>query len=250
MSVYPLKSILMSEPWQKSKETTRMPAPLQQIGCSQAQKPSLANLSTQHISWLWMELTRIYGTLFVTKYGSKDNGTWFEALNDLTPKALESGMARLRNLSGEGKFIEYPPNCLQFKALCLAFYDDLNLPKPSLAYREIKNSTYKTSVSWSHPLTEFIANKLPDDFFKMEQEGVAYAVFKNIYEQACRLVQQGHEIPKTKAPHRVRPTQTPEVARAYLNQIKHHIGVSRNEKLDGRVTDHAATLRQQAFTGV
>jgi hypothetical protein len=172
-----------------------------------------------------VELTKIYGHLFLNKFGPKDNGTWFDALNGLTPKALESGMDRLRNLSGNGKFTEYPPNCLQFKALCMAFYDDLGLPKPLIAYREIKNSVYKTISGWSHPLIEFIAKKLPDNFFKIEQESVAYGLFKEIYEQVSQLVQQGHEIPKTQAPQRVRPTRNPEVARAYLNQIKQHIGV-------------------------
>ncbi|KTD39635.1 hypothetical protein Lmor_0001, partial [Legionella moravica] len=90
------------------------------------------------MSWLWMELTKIYGTLFLTKFGTHDNGTWFDTLKGLTPKALESGMERLRNLSGNGKFAEYPPNCLQFKALCMAFYDDLKLPKASDAYWEFK----------------------------------------------------------------------------------------------------------------
>lgn len=172
-----------------------------------------------------MELTKIYGALFLTKFGSKDNGTWLDALKGLTPKALESGMDRLKDLSGNGKFTEYPPNCLQFKALCMAFYTDLGLPKPSIAYREIKNSVYKAIPVWSHPLIEFIAKKLPDDFYKIEQESVAYSLFKEIYEQVSQLVQQGHEIPKIQKKQRVEPTRSPEVARAYLNQIKQHIGV-------------------------
>jgi len=172
-----------------------------------------------------MELTKIYGQLFLTKFGTHDNGTWFDALEGLTPKALESGMDRLRDLSGNGKFTEYPPNCLQFKALCMAFYNDLNLPRASVAYREIQNSIYKTTFCWSHPLIESIAQRLPEAFFLIEQENVAYTVFKDIYEQVCNLVKQGHNIPNIEAPHRVRSTRSPEVARAYLNQIKQHIGV-------------------------
>ncbi|WP_252582803.1 hypothetical protein [Legionella lytica] len=134
-------------------------------------------------------------------------------------------MQRLNNLAGNGKFAEYPPNCLQFKALCLAFYDDLKLPKASEAYLEIKNSAYKETCNWSHPITAFIAQRLPEDFFLIEQESVAYTVFKPLYDQVSDLVKQGHEIPKSTMTQRVRKTRNPEVARMHLNQIKQRIGV-------------------------
>ena len=224
VSAHPLKSILMTQPWKRSEDTTKTLVIHQKTNSSQLQKP--LGLSAQHVSWLWMELTKIYGQLFLTKFGTHDNGTWFEALKGLTPKALESGMDRLRNLSGNGKFVEYPPNCLQFKALCLDFYDELNLPKASIAYREIKNSVYRNVVCWSHKLTAFIAQRLPDDFFLIEQENVAYTVFKEIYEQVCHLVKQGHEIPTIDAtPYRTKRTRSAEVAKAHLNEIKRHIGV-------------------------
>lgn len=224
MSVHPLKSILMSEPWKKSEETTKTLATLQPMNHIQMQKQSRSNLSMQHISWLWVELTKIYGALFITKFGQKDNGTWFETLKNLTPKALETGMDRLRNLSGEGRFIEYPPNCLQFKALCMSFYNNLNLPKPTTAYREIKNSIYKNSIHWSHPLIEYIAKKLPDHFFEIKYEIEAYDIFKKLYEQVSQLVEQGHEIPKIEKPQRVPATRNPEVARVHLKQIKQRLG--------------------------
>lgn len=214
----------MTQPWKKSEETTRAPATLREMNYSQPQKKMVASLNINHVSWLWVELTKIYGALFLTKFGTKDNGTWFDALKGLTPKALESGMDRLRDLAGNGKFAEYPPNSLQFKALCMAFYNDLELPKPSVAYMEIKNSAYKTMPAWSHPLIAFIAKKLPDNFFKLDQESVAYGLFKELYEQASELVKQGHEIPKIQVQQRTRPTRNPEVARAYLNQMKQHIG--------------------------
>ena len=172
-----------------------------------------------------MELTKLYGQLFLTKNGSKDNGAWFDALKALTPKALESGIERLRNLSGNGKFAEYPPNCLQFKGLCMAFYDDLGLPKAGDAYREITNSVYKNHSCWSHQLIEFIAKKLPDDFFKIEQDAVAYTLFKKIYIQVCDLVKQGHELPKSAEKKRIVSTRNPSVAQRHLQQMKHHIGV-------------------------
>jgi hypothetical protein len=166
----------------------------------------------------------LYGQLFLTQNGSKDNGAWFDTLKELTPKALESGMERLRNLAGNGKFAEFPPKCLQFKALCMAFYDDLKLPKASDAYWEFKNSVRKETPRWSHPVIEFVAQKMPFDFFSIDHDGMAYRVFKEKYDQVCHLVQQGHELPKIDAPHRIKPARTIEVGEGYLNQIKHHIG--------------------------
>jgi hypothetical protein len=171
-----------------------------------------------------MELTKIYGQLFLTKHGVKDNGIWLEALKDLTPKALESGLMRLNNLAGKGKFAEYPPNCLQFKALCLAFYEELNVPKASDAYREIINSAYKNKKAWSHEMVEFIAHRLPDEFFKLEQEAQAYAVFKSIYNQIFDLVKQGHAIPKSIEKQRQAHRRTPSIASAHIQQMKQHIG--------------------------
>ncbi|HGU7212574.1 TPA: hypothetical protein ACTEN1_002869 [Legionella pneumophila] len=169
-------------------------------------------------------MTKIYGQMFLSKNGSKDSGAWFDALNELTPKALESGVARLRNLAGNGKFAEYPPNCLQFKALCMAFYDDLGLPKARDAYQEITNSIYKSNPRWSHPLIEFIAQRLPENFFSIEQEAQAFGHFSRLYTEVCHLVKQGHELPESIKNKRAVPTRTPSVAHMHLQQIKHHIG--------------------------
>ena len=135
-------------------------------------------------------------------------------------------MVRLRNLAGDGKFIEYPPNCLQFKALCLSFYEDLNLPNVSDAYRGITNSVYKNKKTWSHEVIEFIANKLPADFFKIEQEAQAYAVFKGIYSQVAHLLKQGHALPALIERKGLAVVRTPSVAMTHLQQIKQRIGAT------------------------
>ena len=95
-------------------------------------------------------MTLIYGPLFVSKQGVTDSGIWLETLQDLTPKALESGLMRLKQLKGAKAFIEFPPNCLQFRALCLAFYEELHLPTARDAYVEIKGKYY------SHEFRTFI----------------------------------------------------------------------------------------------
>lgn len=155
------------------------------------------------------------------------NGTWFATLSDLTPKALESGLARLRGLSNEGRFSQYPPNCLEFKALCLAFYNDLRLPSPSVAFREVQNSAYGVRRVWSHDVVRLTASRLPVDFLKIDREEQAFRLFKPFYEQVCNLVRQGHPIPEAlHEPHvRLNKPQDRSVARHHIDAMQQRVGV-------------------------
>lgn len=158
------------------------------------------------------------------KHGIKDHGSWVDTLKDLTPIALESGLDRLKNLSAGDKFTEYPPNCLQFRSLCLAFYEDLRLPKASDAYLEIRNKAYSSSLYWSHAVVKFIAQKLTIDFFDIKQEAEAYKQFKAVYNEVCHLVRQGVQLPKVE--HRVMVASAPNkaIASQHLQHIKQRLG--------------------------
>lgn len=132
-------------------------------------------------------------------------------------------MERLRNLSAGDRFCEFPPNCLQFKALCLSFYQDMKLPKVHEAYREIKNRSY-TNAPYSHKLVKFIAYRLPADFLAIEPESVAYALFKKVYEQVSQLVKQGHAIPEVMDTLKRPSPSNPAVAKTHLSQLKRLLG--------------------------
>lgn len=131
-------------------------------------------------------------------------------------------MERLRDLSAGDRFCEFPPNCLQFKALCLVYYEELNLPKVHDAYREIKNFWDSNTGYYSHPVVSFIARRLPENFLAIEQEQVAYALFKRVYEQVTGLVRQGHAIPDAKERlkrSRTSTKSTKAVAETHLSQM-------------------------------
>lgn len=133
MSVIPINQASQNQPLQMSSMQTKTQYRQAVADCSKG------CLSKEHMAWLWIKMSQIYGQLFISKFGVKDDGTWFETLKDLTPLALESGMERLRQLTESAKFATFPPICLEFRAVCLGFYDDLKLPKAIEAYREIKN---------------------------------------------------------------------------------------------------------------
>ena len=35
------------------------------------------------MAWLWIQMSQIYGPIFINRFGANDNGIWFEALKDL-----------------------------------------------------------------------------------------------------------------------------------------------------------------------
>ena len=224
MSVHPLKTILTNQPWKPCSTTIEAPA-RQLSGFKPKPLSSTTHLvTTQHIEWLWIQLTSIYGQLFIMKHGMKDRGAWVDTLKDLTPIALESGLDRLKKLSAGDKFTEYPPNCLQFKSLCLAFYEDLRLPKASDAYLEIRNKAYCNNIYWTHAVVKFIAQKLTIDFFDIQQEAEAYKQFKLVYNDVCHLVRQGMQLPKVEHRVMVARTSNKAVAKQHLNHIKQRLG--------------------------
>lgn len=174
-----------------------------------------------------MKLTAIYGQLFINKHGVEDKGVWFTALKDLTPKALEIGVERLMALTKGDKFCEFPPNCLQFRALCLGYYDDLRLPTAAQAYREFVNSAYTTNKQWSHVVVKVTAEGLGPKFLDIESEGESFARFKKAYEQVCLLVRQGHQVSDVKE-SALRPLpQSKEVATKHLFAMRQLLGVIR-----------------------
>lgn len=144
---------------------------------------------------------------------------WLYALKSLTPKALESGIERIVNFSAGKKFMEFPPGCLEFKGLCLDFYDDLKLPKAEDAYREIQNSIFSKNKIWSHKVVRYVANCLPANFFSIEHD-VRNALFYQAYKQVCNLLKQGHELPQVEDRVFINEVSSKEMAAHHLKEIR------------------------------
>ena len=167
----------------------------------------------------------MYSHLFVSKYGIEDSGVWFETLKDLTPRALDNGIEILRSGEAGDAFCEYPPNPMQFRKLCLAFYAEVRLPSVADAYNEIKRRAYTTSPHWSHLAVKFTANKLSENFLAIDDERAAYTLFKKTYAKVCHLARMGLEIPDIREPMLLGKPASRESALAHLKQLKQHLGV-------------------------
>jgi hypothetical protein len=178
-------------------------------------------LNEEHLSMLWMAMVGLYSHLFTSKYGVKDNGSWFETLKDLTPKAINSGLERLRGLEMGLKFAEFPPNALQFRALCLSFYADLKLPTAREAYQEIYEYEQYGCQSFSHPVVHFAACQLlGKDFYGIERDCDRYPLFKKAYEEVCLMARKGHPVPEIKAMPKPYKKASIEVADRHLAKMK------------------------------
>lgn len=138
-------------------------------------------------------------------------------------------MERLRGLANDGKYSEYAPNSLQFKGLCMSFYDDLGLPSASFAFREILNSAYGAGRIKQHPILAFMASRLPADFLKIEGEARAWSLFKPAYDQVCDLIKQGYSLPELSNAHicpmHLPRSQDQSVAHSHLSAMKQRLGV-------------------------
>ena len=150
---------------------------------------------------------------------------WLETLKDLTPHALDNGIETLRIGGAGDAFCEYPPNPMQFRKLCLAFYGELRLPSVSDAYNEIKRRAYTTTPHWSHKAVKFTAKKLSDGFLAIEDEREAYILFKKTYAKVCHLARMGLEIPDIREPLLLGKPASRESALVHLRQLKQHLGV-------------------------
>jgi hypothetical protein len=185
-------------------------------------RPTL--LSKANIANLWLTLAELYKNVFLSKYGIEDTGEWFECLKDLTALALHNGIEKLRYLEAGHEFAKYPPNCMEFRALCLGFYSELRLPSVIDAYRETRSRSYYTSPRWSHPVVKYTAEQLSTQFLAIDDEAEAYKLFKKAYTQVCQLVKQGHEIPHINKPVMLPKPASKHIAQTHLQKLRQHLG--------------------------
>jgi hypothetical protein len=129
-------------------------------------------------------------------------------------------------LSCGDKFCEFAPNSLQFKAICLAFYEDLRLPSAIDAYREIRSKMNSDILHFSHAVIKFTASKLTVEFLKKEDTAKTYAEFKEAYEKVCLLVKQGHALPPMEERPFIVRSQTKAIGQDHLAKMKRLLGVA------------------------
>lgn len=161
-------------------------------------------LSKANIASLWISLSEIYHNRFLSKYGIEDTGTWFEALKDLHMDLLDFGLSAMMR---DVRFETWPPNCTQFRHLCLAKPVSASFPSVHDAYREAReNLWHKGEVrSWSHPAIKFTIKQVTIPVVTDDRQHIAYPAFRMCYELVCKRISEGGLVPVVTAEELVMP---------------------------------------------
>lgn len=147
---------------------------------------------------LWKQLSDIYGARFTNVHGETDaSGVWYQALNDLSRDDLRHG---LHALYRDSRFETWPPNCTQFRHLCLKRAGE-GVPTVHEAFREVQTHLlFPRRTRWSHLLVKHALVRTGVAFMDKAPVHQAFTVFKSVYEELCQQVAEGillTDVPET-----------------------------------------------------
>ena len=127
------------------------------------------------------------------------------------------------------KFVEYPPNALQFRDLCYRHHASLRLPKSADACRDIQQYEIHGELPvHAHAMVRYIAAKLPDSFFEMDNPLEKQDLLNRLYKKACELALSGHEIPVVSVASR-KKRSNPAIATENLNAMRALLGMRQQQ---------------------
>ena len=126
------------------------------------------------------------------------------------------------SLEAGDKFAEFPPNPMQFRAICLGFYSSMDLPTSGKAFDEFQRLHYQSSHQ-IHPVVRYMAKKLPESFYKIETVAEAWKEFSQVYDKVCNLLYQGHALPELPEPKTIKKAPSKAVSRRHLDQMKAYL---------------------------
>lgn len=146
----------------------------------------------ERVATLWLQLTDIYGARFVNMYGEKDSGVWFQALSDVSEDAITFG---LQAMFRDVRFETWPPNCTQFRHLCLSGFVTHTPPSVHQAFNEARRNLESTKPVWSHAAIKFTVKHLGLEKVIAARVDVAFAQFSALYLKVCERISQGNQVP-------------------------------------------------------
>lgn len=144
------------------------------------------------IATLWVQLTDIYGARFVNTYGVKDSGVWNHALSDLTETDMREGLYLMMR---DARFETWPPNCTQFRQLCLKGKKNA-LPTVHKAFAEARQNALYASPVWSHPAVKFTVKYVGVDVVNSAHTFNAFQQFEKGYAKVCLRIAEGYAVPE------------------------------------------------------
>ncbi|KTC94850.1 hypothetical protein Lfee_2514 [Legionella feeleii] len=141
------------------------------------------------IAVLWKQLSDIYESRFTREHGESDaSGVWYQALNDLSRDDLRHGLYALYR---DIRFETWPPNCTQFRHLCLKRTGE-GIPTVHEAFREVQAHLLSPKrTRWSHRVVKHALARTGVVFMDKAAVHQSFAVFKSVYEALCQQLAEG-----------------------------------------------------------
>lgn len=153
------------------------------------------------IQTLWVKMTAAFGHKFIKTYGTEDTGVWYEALSDLTQKALEKGFKKMlhdvENIK-PGQDV-WPPNAKEFRAYCLMHREEFGLPATQNAFLQVMDARYMETMYVEHTAVYIAAlyvgyNKLTSLYAENY-----YSDYQLAYDILCQAIMNGLVLPNCRA---------------------------------------------------
>jgi len=94
---------------------------------------------------VWLSLTEIFGSGFLTMNGKEPEGRWLNCINELTDEQIKNGLHRLEYIDDD----EYPPGVKRFRSACTYTkpYEHFQLPAPEYGLNEAKAAAVSAGCS-------------------------------------------------------------------------------------------------------
>ena len=186
------------------------------------------NVAGEHLTLLellWKRMTEMYGHRWTSSLGEVPVDGWAIAVEGFSPKQIRDGLIKMVQ---DPQFKSWPPNALEFRALCLPTESDLGLPSMDEAF----NQAVGNRPGEKHPAVIYTLLKMDAFVLRRMPADAALKEFTPRWAETVRMVADGGEIPDRQAalPDGV-ATKTPE------NKIEGH------QRLSGILADIGSDSR-------
>lgn len=161
---------------------------------------------------LWTKFTAIYGHRWLSQFIDNDFtlSEWCSAIKGLTPKQVGQGLEKCKSV-----YREFPPNCLQFRDICI----DADGRREEL-YNELLNWENLSKDQKSREGLYLIRNIDRVNFRRADYK-TAERMFRTVYEKMLAYLADGNELPDfpVEIEHKKEPPLAPEKISALLGDI-------------------------------
>ena len=136
---------------------------------------------------LFQRMVGLYGTRFTSAYGVDPTPEWQMVASNCTPEMLKRGLDRCVE-----QFESWPPNPIEFRALCLPQAEDLGLPSEDQAFAQAVGN-----VKERHPSVLLTMRNMGSDLFTLRHsdEKKARKMFAEAWARTVNFVANGGELP-------------------------------------------------------